>query len=198
MLASVPDLETDRGEGPLRQTAGMHPRLHRALARHLAVLRERKDLHRQIKHHQLWHSVVTALPAQFAVLSVVDQRLARRSLLAALSHPTRGIGAAYMENAALCPGRVHRGQTIGRGAVRLHYAVAVDDVRSTAVAGHGAVPLLGGMTTEAELAEEVCIAAHHPDEVGTVVGMVGDLSLHHRVGGRGPNLVPHPGAEASG
>ena len=100
-----------------------------------------------------------------------------------------------MENAALCPGRVHRGQTIGRGAVRLHRAAAVEDVRTTAVAGHGAVPLLGGMPPEAGLAEEAGIAARHPDEVGTVVDMVGDLYLHHRVGGRGPNLVLHPVAE---
>ena len=142
---------------------------------------------------------MTALPAQFAVPSVVDQRLARHSLLTAHSRLARGIGAEYMENAALCPARVHQGQT---GTVRLHHGVAVDDVRTTAVAGHGAVPLLGEMTTEAAteagLGEEAGIAAHHPDRVGTAVGMEGDLSLHHRVGSREPDLLLRLGPETSG
>ena len=107
-----------------------------------------------------------------------------------------------MENAALCPARVHRGQTIGRGAVRLHHEVAVDDVRTTAVAGHGAVPLLGEMITEAAiaagLAEEAGFVVHHPDRVGTVVDMEGDLSPHRRVGSRGPGLLLLPVPETPG
>jgi len=82
--------------------------------------------------------------------------------------------------------------------VCLHHEVVVDDVHMTAIAGHGAVPLLGEIITEAELAEEGDIAAHHPDVVGTVVDMGGDLSLHYRVGGRGPGLLLHPTPETPG
>jgi hypothetical protein len=148
---------------------------------------------------------VTAHPAQFAVRSVADPGPARRSLLTAHRHLTQRIGAAYMENAALCPARVHRGQTVGRGAVRLHHEVAVGDVHTTARAGHGAapLPLLEEITTGAEWAgvewaEEAGIAARRPDVVGTVVDMGGDLSLHHRVGDRGPSLLLHPDPEMPG
>ena len=97
-----------------------------------------------------------------------------------------------MENAALCPVRVHRGQTVGRGAVRLHREVAADDVRTTAGAGHGVVPLLEEMITEAEEAVEAAIAVHRQDVVDTVVDTEGDLSLRHYVYGRRPCLVLHP------
>lgn len=141
---------------------------------------------------------MTALLAQFAVRSAVDPGLARHSLLSAHNHLARGIGAAYMESAVLCPARVHRSQMVGRGAVRLHHEVAVGDVRTTARVGHGAAPLLGEMITEAGVAEETGIAAHRADLVGTAVDMGGDPSLHHRVGDRGPSLLLRPDPETPG
>jgi len=99
-----------------------------------------------------------------------------------------------MENAALCPARVHQ---VGRG-VRLHYEVAVDDLRTTAGADHRVVPPLGEMITEAELAEEAGTAAHRPDPVGTAVDMEGDPSLHRCVGDRRPGLLLHPVPETPG
>ena len=141
---------------------------------------------------------MTALPAQFAVRSAADPGLARHSLLTAHSRLARGIGAAYMGNAALCPARVHRGQTVGRGAVRPHHALAVGDLRTTARAGHGALPLLEEIITEVELAEEAGFAAHRASVVGTVVGMEGDPSLLLHVGGRGPSLSLHPVPEMLG
>jgi hypothetical protein len=54
------------------------------------------------------------------------------------------------------------------------------------------------MTTAAGLAEEAGIAAHPPDLVGIVVDMEGDLSLHHRVDGRGHGLLLHSVPETPG
>ena len=103
-----------------------------------------------------------------------------------------------MGNAALYPARAHRGQTVGRGAVRPHHELAVGDARTTARAGHGALPLLEGIITEVELAEEAGFAAHRPSVVGTVVDMEGDPSLLHRVGDQGPSLSLHPVPEMPG
>ena len=96
-----------------------------------------------------------------------------------------------MENVALYPVRVHQGQIVGLRAVRLPHEVATDDVRTTAGAGHGVVPLLKGMITE-EGGAEVHIAFHSPDVVGTVVDTEGDLSLHHHVDDRESGLFLHP------
>jgi len=95
-----------------------------------------------------------------------------------------------MENAALCPAPVHRGQTVGRGAVRLHCAVAAGDVRTTAGADHA--PLQGGTITEPEWVEEEGIAIHRPDVVDMAVDTEGDLYLHLHVDGREPYLLLHP------
>ena len=108
VATSAPDLEMVQEESLRNQRAGVQLRLHPALAHHLAVLPELRDLHLQGENRHL------CLPAWPTVLSAVDPGLARQSLLAVHNPLIRGTGAGYMENVALCPVRVHRGQIAGQ------------------------------------------------------------------------------------